>query len=816
MITMIHVAFTALALLCAMPLHAQDLRGIVNRYHRVVSYDSCRVAVRVDPAPRLQPGDEVLFYQAKGAVIDTADGPLFGTVSSLEGTGRFAFNTVHSVRGDIVTLRHLPSITIDVSAGVQMVTVPTMRSARVADTIRAAAWDGSTGGIIVLSCTDTLTVGAPVTAARAGFRGGRVSLNTADTAELRWAVPEGSGSAGSKGESCVLLPPSIAKGRGPGATGGGGGNARNGGGGGGANTSAGGLGGMQTSEFASLDVGGRGGLGIVTPSTDTRLLFGGGGGGGHQNDMQGTDGGQGGGIVIIRAGTLVMESAGVIDVSGAAAATAVVDGAGGGGAAGSVLLDVLRAPQPVAVIAEGGNGGDVRGTDRCYAPGGGGAGGLVVLTASSSILQSDVSARILGGRAGLYRGSGVGCPDSSTYGASPGSYGAVARIGDLPPAGPPIVHPVLRTRDTAVCQGERLALDAVDATSVRWLSTASIVDPSSPTTRTQPLDTTVTIVVEMTSARGCIIRDSLRVTVLPRPRPNLVYAATVLNAQRPSIDIATGVAYPVYRWSTGATTPSIAADRPGRYWVSVIDSNGCEGTSDTVVIRTIDSSAVVRFIVQDVTVRPGVMSRLPIQIHLDDTLHVTSLLRIDLRVRGTMLVPIDERITGTTADVRVNIIGTVVDRLDGTITVQLESTIRDGEPRRRTISLPFMGALGDSLSSAVDITSCTTDGPALLCVVDRNGRARMDSVCIQDGRVRLFDPLASLGVTLRGTALECTGDLDGVDVTCVDLLGRPLPITCASTGTVMQCSPVGRVAGPRWWVIRRGTQVRIVPMMVID
>jgi hypothetical protein len=69
----------------------------------------------------------VLFYQAKGAVIDTADGPLFGTVSSLEGAGRFTFNVVHSVRGDIVTLRFVPDIPIDVRAGIQMVSVPTHR-----------------------------------------------------------------------------------------------------------------------------------------------------------------------------------------------------------------------------------------------------------------------------------------------------------------------------------------------------------------------------------------------------------------------------------------------------------------------------------------------------------------------------------------------------------------------------------------------------------------------------------------------------------------------------------------------------------------
>ena len=809
-----HVFVFWALLLSAGWMQAQDLRGVVNSYYRVIEIDTCQPSVIVAPKPTLARGDVVLLYQAKGMSTDTTNDARFGIVLDNSGAGTFAYNAVYAVRGNEIILRSAIGMPFDPLIGVQCIRVATATSATVSDTVRALAWDGYVGGIVAIDCSDELTVAAPISAAGAGFRGGRVSMNTLDTAEFRWAFPD-DGPGGGKGESCADIPRWLWNGRAPNATGGGGGNARNGGGGGGGNTARGGGGGLQTSEYNAIDVSGHGGIGIVLPSYDARLLMGGGGGGGHQNDMQGTDGGSGGGIVLLRARTLVMRQGGEIDVSGTPAAMSMVDGAGGGGAGGTVLLDVEFDAQSVPVRAEGGAGGDARGTDRCYAPGGGGSGGLVAVTASSGLNLSSIRSALLGGRAGMYFGNAVACPDSSNYGALPGGYGSLTRIVDPPKPGPPLVQPMLVTRDTSICAGTRLALEVQNAQRIQWRPSGMVESATSASTRTIALDSSVTLAVEMLSERGCTVIDSIRVTVTPGPKATLTYASTILSASRPSIRIATTTSYASYRWSSGQTTAAIDVDQPGSYWVSITDSNGCVGRSDTVVIRNVTPSAI-KLIVQDATVRPGEPTRVTMQLRQDDTLYFDVSFVIDLQVRATMLVPADDRITGTTGDVRMRVVGTTLDKLSRTLTMRLQCDINEGEPRRRTISFPFTGALGDSVSSQVAIVSCATSDASVACVVEREGRARMDTLCVQDGRVRLFDGVEGVRAAIRGGALECEGALDGVDVSCVDLLGRQLSVICSGTGTTLRCTTVSDAVGPQWWVIRRGQQVSIIPHLHVE
>ncbi|MBU3741866.1 MAG: hypothetical protein FGM24_06220, partial [Candidatus Kapabacteria bacterium] len=775
-----HVVICAVLLLSAIWMHAQDLHGVVNSYYRVIEIDTCQPSIIVDPKPTLARGDVVLLYQAKGMQVDTTNNAQFGVVLDNSGAGTYAYNSVYAVRGNEIILRSAVGMPFDPLIGVQCIRVATATAATVIDTVRALPWDGYVGGIVAIDCSDTLTVAAPISAAGAGFRGGRVSLNTLDTAEFRWAFPD-DGPGGGKGESCADIPRWLQNGRAPNATGGGGGNARNGGGGGGGNTARGGGGGLQTSEFNAVDVSGHGGIGIVLPSYQARLLMGGGGGGGHQNDMQGTDGGTGGGIVIIRARTLVMRQGGKIDVSGTSAAMSMVDGAGGGGAGGTVLLHVEQAPQSIPVRAEGGAGGDARGTDRCYAPGGGGSGGLIAVTQSSALQLSSIQPAILGGRAGMYFGLAVACPDSSNYGATPGGYGGLTRIVDPPQPGPPLVPPMLVTRDTSICAGTHLALEVQNAQRIQWRPAGMVQSATSASTRTIALDSSVTLAVEMLSDRGCSVIDSIRVTVTPGPKATLTYASTILSSSRPSIRVATTTSYASYRWSSGQTTAAIDVDQPGTYWVSVTDQNGCVGRSDTVVIRNVNPSAI-ELLVQDATVRPGELTRVTMQLRQDDTLYFDISLVFDLQVRATMLVPADDRITGTTGDVRMRMLGTTLDKLTRTLTMRLQCDINDGEPRRRTISFPFTGALGDSVSSQIAIASCATSDTSVACVVEREGRARMDTLCVHDGRVRLFDGVEGVRAAFRDGALECEGAIEGIDVSCVDLLGRELHVVCAGTG----------------------------------
>jgi hypothetical protein len=181
-----------------------------------------------------------------------------------------------------------------------------------------------------------------------------------------------------------------------------------------------------------------------------------------------------------------------------------------------------------------------------------------------------------------------------------------------------------------------------------------------------------------------------------------------------------------------------------------------------------------------------------------------------------MLVPSNERITGTTSDVRLSIVSTTLDRTLARTTMVLRCDIGTGGSRRRTISIPFIGALGDSTSCQIGIPTCQPADASLECIVDREGRARMDTIFEQDGRSRLFDPFAQLSAIIRNGGLEYLGSDTAVDVTLVDVLGRPYVLSCVSTGSTTYCTPQQQLRGAAWWIIRRGGAVRVFPVLFED
>ena len=83
---------------------------------------------------------------------------------------------------------------------------------------------------------------------------------------------------------------------------------------------------------------------------------------------------------------------------------------------------------------------------------------------------------------------------------------------------------------------------------------------------------------------------TLTVTVLARPLPGLAPVNVLCPGGSVALTAADGPGY-TYRWSTGATTRSIAATAPGRYRVLV--SNGACATADSALVRTPPSPQLV-------------------------------------------------------------------------------------------------------------------------------------------------------------------------------------------------------------------------------
>lgn len=405
-----------------------NISGIINTYYQVTAFSAVNNSMTVSNTTGLASGDEVLVIQMQGAIVSQANNASYGAVSDIEGAGTHELARICEINGNEVVFDS--SLVFDtsyaVSGNIQLVSVPQYTNAIVNGTLTASAWDGNTGGILILRA-GTLTLNAAIDVDGLGFRGG--GYQNASNACNGFFFPSNYAyttfqDGGRKGEGIVTSNSlSGAYGKGSAANGGGGGNNHNAGGGGGGNGGAGGLGGEnETSGFGRCKGPHPGQSGRALGS---RMYMGGGGGAGHGNNNLGTGGSAGGGIVIIIANNLIAGTSNRIRANGLDAASGLSDGSGGGGAGGTIQLLVNSYTGNFQVLAEGGDGGSVNneGLNFCMGPGGGGGGGVIV---PSNPLPANVSTSLTGGSPGTSTNIGSSCSATNTnQGATAGGNGFI-------------------------------------------------------------------------------------------------------------------------------------------------------------------------------------------------------------------------------------------------------------------------------------------------------------------------------------------------------------------------------------------------------
>lgn len=440
-------------------------------------------------------GDMVLIIQMQGADYNStnsdaygdgvAGGNASGYVTGNLVAGYYEYNIVSSysngsgvVNFTYTLANNYYTRTYTASTGIrtyQVIRVPRYYDLTInaGSSITAPAWDGKTGGVVVIEAANVITINGSVTANALGFRGGGgkrfrgVSTGNTNGAgsitntDFRWASPfttAADSTGGAKGEGIAGTPVYTlqngfanattgtvegyidgALGRGaPGNAGGGGtdgdpsSNQYNPGGGGGGNGGAGGKGGSGwdggSANVNTYPTGGYGGAAFTQVAVQRFVLGGGGGAGTSNNGTAGTtdylsSGACGGGIIIMRGKSY--SGNGTVTANGAAAnnvsTSGVTDAAGGGGAGGTIVVVTNQAgsvgTHTITAAANGGKGGDMS-AHWAHGPGGGGGGGFV---ASNVIPTGSIS--VNGGANGLTRSaSGVAVPDIA-YGAVAGSTG---------------------------------------------------------------------------------------------------------------------------------------------------------------------------------------------------------------------------------------------------------------------------------------------------------------------------------------------------------------------------------------------------------
>jgi fimbrial isopeptide formation D2 family protein len=409
-------------------------------------------------------GDLLLIIQTQDASINSGNTSSYGDgnsgvpasgVTNLNSAGRFEFavaTNAISTAGGTITLKAALTYSYNRAAATstkgqstfQVIRVPQYSSATLSSGLTAAAWDGTSGGVLVIDVAGNLTAGGTVSVDALGFRGGGAQQWSGGSgANTDYRTLASNTTNGSKGEGIAGTPRwvydgssvndtgvdgypngSMARGA-PGNAGGGGtdgdpaNNDENTGGGGGGNGGAGGIGGNSWN--SNVVAGGYGGAAVA--AAVNRMVLGGGGGAGSRNNSSGSEssGGRGGGMVIIRAGTV--SGSGTISANGAPGVGAQNDGGGGGGAGGSIMVVANSgAITAFTLRANGGKGGDAWPTQAAngtpgerHGPGGGGGGGFIAYTSSTT-------SSITGGA------NGITTTSSDSYGSAAGSAGATLTI----------------------------------------------------------------------------------------------------------------------------------------------------------------------------------------------------------------------------------------------------------------------------------------------------------------------------------------------------------------------------------------------------
>ncbi len=398
--------------------------GQVNIYSSVSNI--CQNEFTVSSTAGFNVGDKVLLIQMRGASADLSNTAVFGNITGLNNAGKYEFLTVSSIAGATISTNELPQFNYTVSGNVQLVKVAVYTTAStILGSITCPAWDGVTGGVIVIESPNTIVINGNISADGRGFRGGapdNAAWGCNNPASYGYFYVQTSTYSAPKGEgiSSQLINAGNTEGRGKIANGGGAGNNVNAGGGGGGNGNTGGIGGFQwisCSDPTPAFTQGLPGLSLASyySNANNIIFMGGGGGGGHAgaNVAGGGAGANGGGIIIIKANTI--DGTGSITARGNNAVNNSGQWAGGGGGAGgTALLTYTTAIGNISINTNGGSGGNAWWPNE-LGPGGGGSGGILWLSGGGIPLGYTYTTT--GGVNGVWVTGGT------AFGAMPGSSG---------------------------------------------------------------------------------------------------------------------------------------------------------------------------------------------------------------------------------------------------------------------------------------------------------------------------------------------------------------------------------------------------------
>jgi hypothetical protein len=130
-----------------------------------------------------------------------------------------------------------------------------------------------------------------------------------------------------------------------------------------------------------------------------------------------------------------------------------------------------------------------------------------------------------------------------------------------------------------LCQGNAMALNATAGSSYLW--------SNGQTTQTVQVNQAGSYTVQVTNANGCVgTSNAVTISVNPLPAPSITAQGPTTFCQGGSV-VLTSTGATSYSWSTSATSQSITVSNSGQYQVTVVDNNGCLGTSAPIQVTVL-------------------------------------------------------------------------------------------------------------------------------------------------------------------------------------------------------------------------------------
>ncbi len=135
-------------------------------------------------------------------------------------------------------------------------------------------------------------------------------------------------------------------------------------------------------------------------------------------------------------------------------------------------------------------------------------------------------------------------------------------------------------RDTALCVGDSLKLDAGDGFS-RYLWDAQVGGQVGATIIARSKGA---YSVQAWDENGCVSKDTLWIREVFAP-PAVALSKDTSLCIGTSRTLSAGSGFAAYQWNTGATAPSINVQQPGFYKVQVKDRNGCSAVDSVQITK---------------------------------------------------------------------------------------------------------------------------------------------------------------------------------------------------------------------------------------